>query len=82
MRKTPEGQGFSSFPGSTKPGGMSGTCRHGPERAGSAITPQITPQRSGNDPRLTAVNDAWDRIPEAIRAAIFAMIQATAQDAQ
>jgi hypothetical protein len=46
-------------------------------------TPQNTPQpstvvggRTETDPDLAAVIDAWDRLPEAVRAGIVAIVQA------
>jgi hypothetical protein len=32
-----------------------------------------------NDPDLTAVIDTWDRLPEAVRAGIVAMVKAASQ---
>jgi hypothetical protein len=34
---------------------------------------------ASNDPDLAAVIDAWDRLPEALRAGIVAMVKATAK---
>jgi hypothetical protein len=34
---------------------------------------------ASNDPDLTAVIDAWDRLPEAVRAGIVAMVKAASQ---
>jgi hypothetical protein len=37
-------------------------------------TPQITPR---SDPDLTAIIEAWDRLPEALNAGILAMVRAS-----
>src|SRR5690348_16173185 len=42
-----------------------GTDRHRPAPAGASTTPQNTPRSiPQNDPRLEAVIDAWDGLPE------------------
>ncbi len=37
------------------------------------------PHRASNDPELSAIIDAWDRLPEALRAGIVAMVKAAAK---
>jgi hypothetical protein len=36
---------------------------------------------ASNDPGLTAVIEAWDRLPEALRAGIVAMVKTTSKEA-
>jgi hypothetical protein len=44
-------------------------------------TPQITPRSATHDdPRLAAVIEAWNRLPEATRAGIMAMIGAASNE--
>ena len=40
---------------------------------------QLATDTCQTDPDLAAVIDAWDRLPEAVRAGIVAMVQATAK---
>jgi hypothetical protein len=50
------------------------TTGNGQERP--PVTTQITTRMPPDDPDLAAVIDSWDRLPEAIRAGIVAMVKA------
>jgi hypothetical protein len=45
-------------------------------RGREAIDPDLHHDTCQTDPDLAAVVDAWDRLPEAVRAGIVAMVQA------
>jgi hypothetical protein len=45
-----------------------------PTATGTAT--ELLPELLAADPGLKAVVDAWDRLPEAVRAGIVAMVQA------
>jgi hypothetical protein len=44
------------------------------------LPPHDAPSLLNADPRLTILIDAWDRVPEAIRVGIMAMIGAASKD--
>ena len=68
-RRTPENQGVSSFSGSPHPAQVIGTCRHGSEDAGDRITPKSPHAHRTECPRLAAINELLETLPEAIRTA-------------
>jgi hypothetical protein len=49
---------------------------HGLEFPADGVSHHIPTDTCRNDPDLAAVIEAWDRLPEAIRAGILAMVQA------
>jgi hypothetical protein len=70
--KVPENQGLSPSNLLSGTFRMFGTSVHGQAGQEGPQPPDSPP----TDPRLARVNEAWDRLPEAIRAAIDAMIRA------
>jgi hypothetical protein len=76
-QQAPAFQGLSASPAVANPATSIGTGQNPSEPVGASSSPQLTPQNAPTDPRLAAVIDAWDGLPEAIWAAIVAMVAAS-----